>query len=154
MSELTLAAAREQWFNRTIKQDGGHCPCCDRFGKMYRRRMNRTMAASLIWLQNAGDGWIDVPKLAPKWVVRTNQLSTLKWWGLIERMPADPTGKVKHTGLWRVTDAGSLFAMGITTAPAWVLTYNDEPIEFSTEQISIEDALGTGFDYRDVMGPT
>lgn len=153
MSELTLAAARKHWFEDVITDEGGHCPCCDRYGKQYKRKMNRTMAASLIWLQNAGAGWIDVPKQAPKWVVRTNQLSTLKWWGLIERYPADPGGKVKHSGLWRMTTEGSLFAMGLTQAPAWVITYNDEPIEFSDTLIYIEDALGTGFDYRDVMGP-
>ena len=151
--EPTLAAARKQWFESTITDDGGHCPCCDRFGKMYKRKMNRTMAASLLWLSRIGGGWIDVPKTAPKWVVRTNQLSTLKWWGLIERKAADPTGKVKHTGLWRVTAEGALFAMGITTAPAWVITYNDEPIKFSDKLIHIGDALGADFDYRDVMGP-
>jgi len=142
---------RAQWFNGTITEDGGYCPCCDRFGKQYKRRMNSTMAASLIWLHNVGEGWINVPNVAPKWVVRTNQLSTLKWWGLIERMAAEPGSKVKHTGLWRVTPEGALFAMGVTTAPAWVVTYNDEPIKFSEEQIRIEDALGTDFDYREVM---
>jgi hypothetical protein len=55
----TLEQAGHIW-GSIIKSDGGHCPVCDRWGKLYRRGINANMARHLIWLckQNPReDGW-------------------------------------------------------------------------------------------------
>jgi hypothetical protein len=40
---------RDQW-RHTIDDEGGHCPVCDRWGRVYARGINNTMASALIWL--------------------------------------------------------------------------------------------------------
>ena len=42
-----LEQLRAAW-RSTIEEDGGHCPCCDRWGKIYSRTLNKTMAKSLV----------------------------------------------------------------------------------------------------------
>ena len=48
----------------TIEGDGGHCPCCGKWGKISPQGMNETRALALLWLSRApsdDDGWVDVP---------------------------------------------------------------------------------------------
>tara|TARA_R110002096_G_scaffold41647_1_gene112582 strand:- start:108 stop:608 length:501 start_codon:yes stop_codon:yes gene_type:complete len=147
----TLQEARADWRN-AIEGDGSHCPCCDRWGKIYPRHFNSSMARALLWLVGEGDDWTDVPNTAPKWLTRTNQLPTVRWWGLIERQESDdPT--VKHSGMWRPTERGSNFAHGRTTIPRMVFTYNAKVIRFGEEKMRVEEAFKTNFDYMQVMLP-
>jgi hypothetical protein len=105
---MDLAQLRSDW-DRTKSGDGGHCPVCDRWGKIYPRGINRTMARSLIWLAaKSGDGnWVDVPNTAPAWILRSNQLPTLRWWDMVERNDTEKSPENKHSGMWRVTAFGS-----------------------------------------------
>jgi len=149
-----LGEARIRWID-TINDKGGKCPCCDRFGKVYERHFNATMARSLIWLANSKfgneDGWVDVPNVAPKAIVRTNQLSTVRWWNLIERMKnTDP--RIKHSGMWRATKTGIMFARGFSSIPKSVFTYAGDPIRWSEEVVHISETFATQFDYEKVMG--
>ena len=150
---VTLEEAREAW-DITINGKGGDCPCCDRFGRIYERPFN-AMAKSLIWLTNVNTNdpfkWVHVPSMAPKSIVRTNQLATTRWWGLIVRM-ANNNPKIKHSGMWRTTRKGRRFARGLIHIPLTVYTYNGEAIDYSEEQITVEDAFDTSFDYEQVMG--
>lgn len=153
----TLKQARSDW-HATIHGDGGNCPVCERWGKVYSRNINRTMARSLQWLydaqQKASDlrTWIDVPNTAPKHVLRTNQLATLRWWGLIERKPEDLEDKTqKHTGLWRITLRGMDFVEGKIRVPKTVKTYNAEPVGYGKELVSFTDVHEIEFDYDAVM---
>tara|TARA_R110000868_G_scaffold106636_4_gene292328 strand:+ start:6313 stop:6810 length:498 start_codon:yes stop_codon:yes gene_type:complete len=147
----TLQESREAWSN-AIEGDGGYCPCCDRWGKIYPRHFNSSMARALLWLVREGADWTDVPNTAPKWLTRTNQLPTVRWWGLIERQESDdPT--VKHSGVWRPTERGSNFAHGRTTIPRVVFTYNAQVVRFGEEKMRVEEAFKTQFDYAQVMLP-
>jgi len=158
MGQTTLAESRSLWAE-TIKGKGGHCPCCDRWGKIYPRHFNSTMAHSLIWLarhqqQNNEENnvWCDVPNTAPQEVTRTNQLPTTRWWGLTERKPSND-GKTKHTGWWRVTEKGMSFATGMIRIPKVAFTYAGEILYFGDDLIHIKDAFETPFDYEQVMLP-
>ena len=152
-SEMTLEEARAAWFT-SINGKGSHCPCCDRWGKIYPRQFNSTMARSLIWLasSNGKDGWCDVPNVAPKSIVRTNQLPTTRWWGLSERQPSGDSS-LKNSGWWRVTDKGNRFARGMITVPKTVFTYNGNVLTFSDDLIHIREAFKNTFDYESVMLP-
>lgn len=148
-----MASLREQW-QKTIKNEGGHCPTCDRWGRIYGRNINKTMATSLLWLTQAPadkDGWVDVPTRAPRWLVRSNQLPTLKWWGLVERKPVDAKSKNKHSGMWRVTDKGKDFALGTAFIPKTVFTYNDTVQFVSPEHVQMKDCFKDYFDYKELM---
>lgn len=149
-----LADIRQAWRD-TIHGDGGHCPCCDRWGKIYARTLNKTMAKSLVWLANkSSDGrWIDVPNEAPRWLVRSNQLPTLRWWNLVERMNNEDDETKKHSGYWRVTSRGFQFAANQIKVPKKVFTYNAEPVSYGDELVSIKQCVDK-FDYREAMGFT
>ena len=147
-----LQTMRQQW-RETIEHEGGKCPVCDRWGKVYPRAINRTMARSLIWLTQAKpvkDDWVDVPVQAPKWLVRSNQLATLRWWGLVERMAHD-AGEKKFSGMWRVTDFGRAFVEGLATVPKKVFTYKGEVEGVSLETVKIRDCFSSLFDYEATM---
>lgn len=137
-----------------IESSGGHCPVCDRWGKVYARPINKTMARSLIWLCNAetdAEGWVNVPKHAPRWVVQSNQLPTLRWWGLVERKGNEGETKTKHSGLWRPTLEGINFANNHSRVPKKVFTYNDTVQGYSTETVAVTDCFADNFDYNLTM---
>jgi len=145
---------RSEWSN-TITHDGGHCVVCSRWGKVYGRNINRTMAKSLAWLKAAcdevgGDRWVEVARKAPRWMVRSNQLSTLKSWGLVERLTSDE-GKVKHSGIWRVTGLGVAFVEGRIAVPYKVYTYNDMVHDVSDDTVTFAECFEDTFDYQATM---
>ncbi len=151
-------ALKAQW-HTTIHGDGGECPTCERFGKVYSRGLNDTMAKSLEWLydQNTKQGvrtWINVPSTAPAEVIRTNQLPSLRWWGLVERELPAPGSKQKHSGNWRVTLRGADFVEGKMLVPKKVMTYNGEAVGYSDEQTDITSCHKASFDINDVMTTT
>jgi hypothetical protein len=153
MSERSkfLAELRTIW-RGIIGDEGGYCPCCDRWGKIYPRTLNKTMARSLVWLAHhsiGNDDWIDVPKDGPRWLIRSNQLPALRWWGLIHRLDTEDEAQ-KHSGLWRATKKGILFAQNRLQVPKKVYTYNAEVEGFSEELITIKDCVES-FDYSAVM---
>lgn len=149
---IELAILKSEWED-TIKGEGGHCPVCDRWGKIYPRGINNTMAKSLIWLSSrSSDGsWVDVPNTAPSWILRSNQLPTLRWWDMVERNDDDKSQENKHSGMWRVTEYGKLFAQNKIQAPDKVFTYNGEVVARSVVMTSITQCFKQDFDYRDVF---
>mgnify|MGYP003113266639 CR=1 FL=1 len=168
----TLEDAKSDWLY-AINGDGGHCPCCDRWGKIYPRHFNSSMARALIWLVGEGRKWTDVPNTAPnlsrrlpsqrrkwtdvpntapKWLTRTNQLPTVRWWGLAERQKSEDPA-VKHSGMWCATQRGIDFAHGRISVPQKVYTYNAEVVRFGEKNIRIEQTFKTKFDYEQVMLP-
>ena len=146
-------ALRDAW-GRTIANDGGHCPVCDRWGKIYLRNINVTMAQGLMWLcrqTGDADGWINVPVVGPQWLVRSNQLATLHWWNLVERKSKDETHKAKFSGIWRPTQLGKDFASGQVRVPKSVYTYNNMVMRYGSQEVLINECLGEVFDYEQVM---
>ena len=147
----TLEDAKADWLY-AINGDGGDCPCCDRWGKIYPRHFNSSMARALIWLVGRGPRWTDVPNTAPKWLTRTNQLPTVRWWGLVVRRESEDPA-VKHSGMWRPTRRGIDFAHGRINVPQKVYTYNAQVLRFGEKYIRIDQASKTTFDYEQVMLP-
>lgn len=148
-----LQALRDIW-RKKIEAKGGHCPVCDRWGRIYGRKINRTMAKSLVWICQAeadDDGWIDVPAQGPRWLVQSNQLPTLKWWGLVERRSNEGKNKTKHSGLWRPTAMGLDFVNSGIRIPEQVFTYNDEVQGYGTATVTLRDCFKDNFDYNDTM---
>lgn len=143
---------RRNW-RELIEREGGHCPICDRWGKVYARSINKTMARSLVWLcyaKPADENWVDVPSQAPRWLVRSNQLPTLRWWGMVERRTNDDEHK-KFSGMWRPTPFGLLFVEGKTTAPKKVYTYNGEVEGVCIDTVKIHECFKDFFDYEATM---
>jgi hypothetical protein len=92
---------------------------------------------------------VDIPQRAPRWLLKTNQLSTMRWWDLIERRPNEDPAK-KHSGLWRVTEAGERFATGVMRKRKSVITYNANVIYRTGPLVGISDVI-ENFDYSQIM---
>ena len=138
---------------------GTRCPCCSKWVKRYRRRLNGSVVRSLAWLVLASDrpgvggpdGWVDVPKHAPRWMVRGNPHPKLRLWGFAERRPVEEGSSVRSSGMWRPTALGRRFVAGSTDAPESVFEYQSDVDAVSAERVRFDQVLDVAFDYTELM---
>lgn len=151
---MTLEEARAQW-RATTEGDGGRCPCCDRWGKIYGRNINKTMAAAVVWLfQQEGDenGWVHLPTKAPLWLMRSKQLPSMRWWGLIERKAKDPKdASARFSGFWRLTELGKQWVVGHASVPRMAWTYDGEVERLDGDPVTVSQCFDSYFDYSEVV---
>jgi hypothetical protein len=148
-----LADQQKKWRD-TIENNGGHCPCCGKWGKISPFPMTEIMALGLLWLSRAtpdDDGWIDVPTQAPRWMLRGKTYTTMHRWGLIEKADRHEDKTKKSDGLWRITAKGLHFIFGTTRIPKKVFVYNNMVEGWSDDQVYFQECFGKHFDYEAVM---
>lgn len=143
------------------------CPVCEQHCKIYRRRITSSMALALVHcarLSREGQ-WFhaqdlltnrDAQELVDGRVqVLTCDWSKLRHWGLIEPHPHQQRDDGSNrAGEWRITPTGRAFARGHVTVASHVLIYNGRKLATADDAtpIYIGDALGSRFDYRELMG--
>lgn len=148
-------ALRDKFFTEAAEPAGTQCPVCDRFGKIYPRKHNSSMAMGLIWLFQqhliSPGEYVSVGGRAPRAIMKNGgSYASNRWWGLVEREENSDTKK--HTsGNWRITERGLQFVRGEIEVPSHVLTYNAECIDSSETMTTISQSLGRPFDYRELM---
>lgn len=148
---------------------GVDCPCCGQQVKLYRRKFNPGMAATLIamWRETVRrerigkpDRWIHVEHdlvEAGKGPTRSRDFSLMRFWGLIDaKARATRTTGVTacDTGFWTVTHLGITACMNPRRplVRKYVLTYSNEPQGFDGPEISLAQALeGSRFDLADLL---
>lgn len=134
-------------FLRENVDEGIHCPACTQMAKVYRRKINSTMARTLITLLRvAGREFAHGPSLPGD----THEISQLVWWGLVEeeRVLRADGGRA---GWWRLTDEGEDFARGRITLPKYARVYDHRCLSLVGDLVSIREALGSRFDYSELM---
>jgi len=148
---ISLAEARDRFFAAIENPEGTHCPCCGKYGKLYKRKLTTGMALALVWMvrrfEQTGE-WIFMPREAPRRVVESNQHPTLKHWGLVEKKENGDSSR-RSSGFWRPTAKGVAFARGQIRVPLYIFEYYDVPCDFSPETISIREV--SDFDYEELM---
>jgi hypothetical protein len=135
-------------------RSGARCPCCGQTAKVYGRKYNLSEAYSLIWLVKESGPlmrWVNVPENAPKGLIKSREFPKNRYWGLIEPKPNDDDPKKKDSGIWRPTDKGVNFAYNRIRLEQRVFLYDNHVVGFASETMSILDALGTRFDYEELM---
>ena len=128
---------------------GASCPLCHQHVQVYRRKINAGMARSLIAMYRVGGlDWIHVPTQVG---ARSREEGKLAYWGLVEEEKIlRPDGG--RAGYWRVTRLGELFLRNRCTMPKYARIYNGRVLSLDPqEQVTIKDALGTRFDYSELM---
>jgi len=146
---LLLRDARRKW-RETIQARGGDCPCCGRFGKVYRRNLDSGIARGLLLLSQFGPNgeWVHYHKLMDHYDSRS--FGKTQYWGLVEpHGPDTATGAPK--GLWRLTETGMRFVRGEITVNQYCLHYDHECLGYGGPQITIQDAFKTPFEYSQVF---
>lgn len=75
----------------------------------------------------------------------------LRHWGLIEEH-VEKREDGGRAGVWRVTLTGEAFLLRHgASVPQYAVVYNDECLRLEGEQVTIRDALGSAFDYDELM---
>ncbi len=150
-SHSTLAEARQWLADNIIK--GIQCPCCEQKVKLYRRQINSGMARSLIaiYLHGPAGEWVHVPTSVG---ARSREEGKLRYWGLVEERMEVARADGGRAGYWRITDAGRAWVTGQSTVPKYVTVYNNTVYAIYGPPVGVADALGTSFDYTDLMRPS
>jgi hypothetical protein len=144
--DMTLKEAQD--ILRTLLDEGHKCPCCTQMAKIYRRKVNSTMARTLITMYRAGADakYVHTPSLPGD----THEASQLAWWGLaIEERVRRPDGG--RAGWWHLTSAGVGFVEGRTTVPKYARIYDSRCLGLDGEHVDIRAALGDKFNYDELM---
>jgi hypothetical protein len=139
-------------FLRTNWDEGVKCPCCIQKVKRYKRKLTSGMASGLISLYKQADHRTDrhihISKLGH---LNGGEFAQLNRWGLIEDLYNDSDDK-RTSGKWRITDRGVSFVRGLEMVASHVYTYNGETLGFEQAKIDIHSALGSKFNYKEIMG--
>jgi hypothetical protein len=163
---ISLAEARKKTL--AAAEQGIECPCCGQFVKLYRRKFNCAMARVLLsiyrWTEKKlaetsdfGAEWLHVPGHLLKHKLPRSDEAKMTLWGLLESMQGERQDGSRRNGYYRITDLGKRFARNEVRLPKYVWIYNQRPFGFSdgkvrpNETISIIEALGESFDYRELM---
>lgn len=139
--------------------DGCTCPACGQYAKLYARPLTSAMAYGLILLDR-----YDRQKPS-EWVHLENYLKSLpgvpssirgdlpklRFWGLIERAADKRDDGSPRNGLYRITYKGKAFVHHGSKVPAKAHIFNNVVDAFSVKTVTIKEALGKRFDYRELM---
>jgi hypothetical protein len=152
--EIVSLADATRWLREQV-DDGARCPCCTQFAKVYRRKIHSTMARELIhFYRRARFEWFDLPLLSGevsgKRRAYTGDSAKLRYWGLmveadVEREDGGPAG------WWRVTERGAKFVRHDLAVPKYAHIYDSRLLGLHGEPVTVVDALGDKFDYRELM---
>lgn len=154
----TLAEAKAYVEERIEK--GTRCPCCDRYVKVYKLKLNSAMARALLFFYRKMDleEWTNVPVLLSSesavGILRSVSWTKLAYWGLIEaKRDAVREDGSKRTGLYRITALGQSFARGDVRVPKYSFTFNDQVLTDRNDPAttSIRESLGSHFNYDELM---
>lgn len=146
----SLGEARD-WLRSQI-DDGAICPCCKQFVKVYRRQINSTMVRALVALyQHAGTDSGHWPTILNEVGIARADEAKLAYWGLVEEEP-ERREDGGRAGWWTVTAAGVDWIEGRITIPRYAKVYNGRCRGLEGELRTIQQALGTRFNYQELMG--
>lgn len=147
-------AERGDLFEKAKRPQGTTCDLCQRYIKVYKRKINHNMARWLIGLVNryvAEPRWISV---AEPWSKRIDSRENAKFihWDMVEEKPKDADETNKRTsGFWKPTAVGVRFVRRQCAVPCYKFLYKNELIFEEGPQITIIDALDDKFDYEELM---
>lgn len=145
---------RENW------KKGIDCPCCGQFVHLTRVSFHSSMAKVLILLYKYGakyqnaEGYIHIENFLVEQGSKIKGVhSKLELWGMLERQPNTDDPTKKHSGYWKLTKKGIDFVEELITVPYATFTYNKKQYGFdNAKQIGLREALGTKFNYGEILG--
>lgn len=154
-TQVSLKEAKD-WLRQRVA-DGDHCPCCNQYAKIYKRRLYSSMAACLLVLYRlAGDGrWVHKKELTKHPTLGGSfgggDFAKLSYWGLVEERPKDEDADKKTSGWWRISDRGIQFAQDRIQMSEYVVLYDGRALRFEGKAISLKECLGDKFSYSALM---
>ena len=145
----------EELMRQARTSAGATCPSCNKFVKVYTRKLNSGMARTLIHIyrqaRKTNNEWLDVLHHCTNIGFVAGEVGKLVWWGLLQKH----TGKAKDgnsNGLYRMTRKGSMFVKQRITVPSYAVEYMSKVEKFEGDDTDIIQALDNEFNYRELMG--
>lgn len=140
--------------------DGVTCPTCGQLCKLYKRKLNSTMALALILIYqffktHPHADWLHVAAFLVK-VKRDSSIAggdvvKLRYWGLLERAHGERDDGSDRVGRYKITAVGKQFVEGRIAVPRYVYLYNQLLLRLSEEMTTIREALSDRFNYDELM---
>jgi len=147
------------WVQERVRR-GAVCPCCDQLAKLYKRKLNSSMAYALILIRRAfltQTDWLHVPEYLTKVcktgaTVRGGDWGKLVHWKLIVAKDDEVRGDgSKRVGFYKITDLGISFVDKRVAVPKYAFLYAQKCVRMSEDTTTIDEALGDRFNYGDLM---
>lgn len=150
----TLEQAKRD-YQKVLKGDGGRCPCCKRWGKINGYQVTSTQVKGMIWMYKnfRKNEWIELGK-APKYILRSKALATLRHWDLVEKKPKEEKEDKRGSGFWRLTQKGRDFIRKKIVLPKYAFVFDSRLISYSTERVDVIQSLNKKFSYEELMKTT
>lgn len=154
--DTTIRDARQYVNSQLEKGKAAKCPCCTQTVKIYKRKIYSTMARGLIELYKLGlpqgGGYFHISDIESMRKSGGGDFAKLVYWGLVEEAPAELAMPIQRTsGYWKITGKGAQFVEELITVPEYVEVFNKRALRISGKPIGIQDALGAGFNYSELM---
>tara|TARA_R110000803_G_scaffold70704_3_gene133686 strand:+ start:4699 stop:5217 length:519 start_codon:yes stop_codon:yes gene_type:complete len=139
---------------------GCKCPACGQNVKLYKRKLNSSMAYAVIIMyrlqknSSIPNQYFKMNEEIAKLKIPSSNIEypKLYYWGLVEEKPKDTANtKIKTSGYWRLTPLGVKFALNEITVPKYVFVYNNHKEGVSDEWTTINKSLGDKFNYFELM---
>lgn len=138
--------------------EGGTCPCCGRYGKRYRRKLNAGMSRALLVMSRAEikneEGWFFASDFQARGVDLVHmEFHKLRFWNLVEPFPSERV-EGRESGFWRITPRGYAFARGEVAVPRHAYEFDGVFLGHPDESdlVFIGESLGDKFDFNELMG--
>lgn len=136
---------KENWLQ------GAECPACNQFVKMYKHKINGIAVSDLIRLykltESSDEQYHHISHFSRD---RGGAFAKLVHWGLAESQINEDTSK-RTSGMWAITEKGKRFVQCDIEVPQYAYLYNSECKAMSPNTVDVTEALGTKFDYAELM---
>ena len=153
LAQRAVMFAMREWLRKAAAEThGALCPVCERFDKVYVRRINRASINNLTRLYrharaNGLDAFYHYSAFMPG--EKHSDFAKFAFLNLIERADAD-TDITRTSGCYRITTQGRLFVEGYVAIPATITLYHNKMIEHSKDAKRISD-FWPDFDFAALM---
>lgn len=135
------------------KDHGFYCTHCGSYNKRYHRSINSNMCITLLTLYKSGlRDYVHIEDLMRKsGHKRSGDFPYLVHWKFLEKKPGDREDGSNRNGFYKITGLGLMFVEKKLKAKQKALIFHNEFEGFEGEEIDIEQALGTKFNYSELM---
>jgi hypothetical protein len=160
---FTSLEEAKAWVQQNLPR-GVQCPCCGQHAKVYKRKLNPTMACALIGIyryfrDNPSEPWLHVPDFLVKYQtdakIAGGDVAKLRFWDVLDAKSSLSRDQLPdgadRVGYYKITDLGKAFVERRVAIPSCVYLYNQMLLRSSDELTTIEQALGDRYDYRDLL---
>lgn len=158
MTEITTIQEGKAFLRENFEK-GAKCPCCDQYVKLYKRKLTSAMVYGLMLIAKAhpskyDKSWLHVEDYLKSLDIPASirgDIAKLKLWGFLLPAEGNREDGSPRNGYYQLTQQGRDFVKGRITAFSHVLIYNNSFRGFEGEQITVQEALGSKFNYDELM---